>query len=301
VSETTRPFDTSLVPAAGNRLYQEFDIAEGSARASAHYEQSPEFFDILTAGGWNTYSASLCEPGLSMLAAQERKLDLMAERMELKPGMHILDVGCVWGGPLVYLCCRYGVTGVGIAVTPKQIAAARARAAAHSVDAQFEVVHWQNLPAAETYDVIYTDEVMVHFQDLGAFFAKCRTLLKPGHLMVHKELHLAHSNYSKLGRMSEYVNEIYSYTGNYITLHQELKALDDNGFALKNVTEIPLEHYRQTLDLWLKSMFDQRERMKALEGAETYQRFRAYLKAMRYLFTHTPMFGLHVVTSRKLD
>jgi cyclopropane fatty-acyl-phospholipid synthase-like methyltransferase len=189
---------------------------------------------------------------------------------------------------------------LGIAVTPKQIVEAQKRAAAHGVDAEFRVMHWQALPEVESFDVVYTDETIVHFQDLGGFFAKCHKLLKPGHLMVHKELHLTHSSYSELGRMSEYVNEIYSYTGNYIPLFRELELLDQSGFQLKNITEIPMEHYRKTLDLWLKSMFDSRERMKSLEGVEAYERFRIYLKSMRYLFTHTDIFGLQVVTSRRM-
>jgi cyclopropane-fatty-acyl-phospholipid synthase len=288
------------VPAAGNRLYQVFDLAEDSVRVSSHYDQDPEFFYILTAGGWHTYSGSLAVGAASMTEAQERKLDLLAEQMELKPGMVILDVGCGWGGPLVYLCKRYGVRGLGIAVTAKQIDAARRRAAEYAVDASFELMHWKNLPELETFDAVYTDETIVHFQDLGGFFAKCYRVLKPGHLMVHKELHLSHSSYGQLGRMSEYVNAIYSYTGNYIPLFQELELLDQNGFQLKQITEISMEHYRRTLDLWLSSMFQNRERMKALQGAETYERFRAYLKSMRYLFTHTDIFGLHVVTSRKM-
>jgi cyclopropane-fatty-acyl-phospholipid synthase len=301
MTEPTTKIDPKSLPAAGNRLYQEFDIEEDRIRISSHYEQDPEFFYILTGGGWHTYSCSFCAENANMTEAQARKLDLLAERMELKPGMYILDVGCGWGGPLVYLCKRYNVRGLGIAVTPKQIAEAQKRAAFHGVDAQFQVMHWKSLPEVETFDVIYTDETIVHFQDLGGFFAKCHKVLKAGHLMVHKELHLTHSSYSKLGRISEFVNEIYSYTGNYIPLYRELELLDQNGFQLKNITEISMEHYRKTLDVWLKSMFDNRERMKTLEGPEMYERFRVYLKSMRYLFTHTDIFGLHVVTSRKMS
>lgn len=301
MTESTTTIDPKSLPATGNQLYQKFDLEEDSARVSSHYEQDPEFFYILTGGGWHTYSCSLCADTGNMTEAQEKKLDLLAERMELKPGMYILDVGCGWGGPLVYLCKKYNVRGLGIAVTSKQIVEAQKRAAAYGVDAQFQVMHWKTLPEVETFDVVYTDETIVHFQDLGGFFAKCHQVLKSGHLMVHKELHLTHSSYSELGRMSEYVNEIYSYTGNYIPLYRELELLDQNGFQLKNITEIPMEHYRKTLDLWLKSMFDNRERMKSLEGVETYERFRVYLKSMRYLFTHTDIFGLHVVTSRKIS
>jgi cyclopropane-fatty-acyl-phospholipid synthase len=299
--DATEPISSQKLQPAGNELYQAFDLEEDTQRASSHYEQDPEFFYLLTGGGWHTYSCSLCEEGIAMKQAQERKLDLLAGKMELRPGMYILDVGCGWGGPLVYLCSKYGVKGHGIAVTAKQIDEARKLAARYGVEATFQVLHWKNLPEVQTYDAIYTDETMVHFQDLGGFFDKCHKALKSRQLMVHKELHLSHSSYSELGPMSRYVNQIYALTGNYIPLHRELRLLDDNHFQLKSLTEIPMEHYRQTLDIWLKSMFENRTRMKELEGVETYERFRVYLKSMRYLFTHTDIFGLHVVTSRKMD
>ena len=70
-------------------------------------------------------------------------------------------------GPLVYLCHKYGVTGHGITVSPMSIPVAEARAAKYGVDATFEVSHWKNLPEMETYDVIFTDETIVHFYHLG--------------------------------------------------------------------------------------------------------------------------------------
>lgn len=301
MADQSKPISPTSLPPSGNQLYQSYDLVEETIRSSYHYELDPEFFHIVIGGEWHTYSAFLWEDGFSATQAQERKLDTLAELMSLKPGMRILDVGCGWGGPLVYLCRKYGATGHGVSVTPGQIVDALARAARYGVDATFEVSHWQNLPAVETYDVVYTDEVMVHFHDLDGFFAKCRQILKPGQLMVHKELHLTHSSMSALGPLSQHVNKVYAYTGNYIPLHEELKLLDQNGFRLERILDIPMSHYQRTLDCWLDNMFENRDRLHELAGHETYREFRLYLKAMRYLFARVPVFGLHVVASRRID
>src|SRR5713226_9712391 len=102
------------LPSAGNALYQPYEIDEETIRSSYHYELDPEFFYILTGGDWHAYSCLFWEDGFTATEAQQTKLDRMAELMELKPGMSILDVGCGWGGPLVYLCKKYGTTGHGI-------------------------------------------------------------------------------------------------------------------------------------------------------------------------------------------
>lgn len=291
--------DLSFTPRDTHDFYQAYSVAEDSARAAYHYEQDAEFYFTQTGGKWNVYSCLLWEPGFDITQAQEKKLDKMAELMRLQPGKHILDVGCGWGGPLVYLCEKYGVTGHGIAVSPKQIAAARERAARHGVPATFEVVNWQNLPEVETYDAIYSDEVIVHFYDLGGFYKKCYQLLKPGGMNVHKELHLTRTKYSQTGPLSQHVLKVFADTVNYVTLHRELELADESGLELDQVVQIPMDpHYFQSLDAWMKNIFDARDRLKTL-APNFYTDFRGYLKAVRHVFAHTDIFRLHIIATHK--
>ena len=301
MSQPIVPNNRPVIPPGGREFYRVYDIAEDTKRAAYHYDQDPEFYFTQTGGEWNVYSCLVWEPGSTLTQAQEKKLDMLAGVMELKPGMRILDVGCGWGGPLVYLCRKYGVSGHGIAVSPKQIAAGRARAARCGADATFEVMHWANLPEVEEYDALCSDEVITHFTDLKGFFAKCHQLLKPRGTMAHKELHLSHSRYSQLGPLSRHVIQTFDYTGNYYTLHQELRWLDETGFELTHVLEIPLSHYHQTIDAWLSNIFQNRERLKSITSPQFYSDFRAYLKGVRYVFTHTGLMQLHIVGSRKIE
>jgi len=48
--------------------------------------------------------------------AQVAKMDLIARKLDLKPGMRVLDVGSGWGGLCKYLAENYGVECVGITV-----------------------------------------------------------------------------------------------------------------------------------------------------------------------------------------
>ncbi|HET7089717.1 MAG TPA: class I SAM-dependent methyltransferase [Anaerolineae bacterium] len=299
MTDETKATIAQTLPPGGTRMYQEYGVEEDTARSAYHYEQDPEFYYLQTAGEWNVYSCLMWEDGFSVTQAQEKKLDKLAECMQLKPGMHILDVGCGWGGPLVYLCNTYGVTGHGITVSPKQAQAAQARAARYGVDATFEVVHWKNLPEVETYDAIYSDEVIVHFFDLGGFFARCWKLLRTNGLMAHKELHWRHASYADVTPLGDHIQKVFGFTGNYIPLHKELRLLEENVFKLEGVFEISMDDYQKTIDMWLKNVFDHRERMKALAGESFYKEYRAYLKAARR-FMASEVYLLDIVTSRKI-
>lgn len=287
-------------PPDGNKPYQAYALEEETIRSAYHYQQNPEFFMTLIGGEWHVYSCWMWEEDFTITQAQEKKLDKLAKLMDLKKGMHILDVGFGWGGPLVYLCKKYGVRGHGITISPIQIPVARQRAAKYGVDATFEVVHWQNLPEVETYDAIFSDEVMVHFYDLGGFFAKCHRVLKPDGVMVHKELHWTHSSHADFTpRLIQHINKVYGYTGNYRTLHEELKLLDDKNFELKEIFEIPLEHYRKTMGIWLENLFENRQHLKAITSPQIYKDFRLYIKGYIHGF-RLERVGLYIVTSRKI-
>ncbi len=58
-------------------------------------------------------------------AAQEAKLDLVCRKLQLRPGMRVLDIGCGWGEALKFAAERYGVSGVGITISREQADYAR--------------------------------------------------------------------------------------------------------------------------------------------------------------------------------
>jgi cyclopropane-fatty-acyl-phospholipid synthase len=57
--------------------------------------------------------------------AQEAKLDLVCRKLQLQPGMRVLDIGCGWGEALKYAAERHGVSGVGVTVSREQAEYAR--------------------------------------------------------------------------------------------------------------------------------------------------------------------------------
>jgi cyclopropane-fatty-acyl-phospholipid synthase len=289
----------NVQPLPEHDKYQPLTKAEDQIRTNVHYEQPAEFFYRWTGGDWNVYSCNLWYDDVTTdTASQEAKLDLFARLMNLKPGMRILDVGCGWAGPLVYLSKKYGVKGVGLTLSPMQKAAADARIRQHDVDVEIHVCHWDDYDDEQPFDAIYTDEVIVHFYYLREFFQKANRLLCPGGMMVNKEFHYTSSQYKKPSRGEIYMNETYGFTGNYRTLHEELSMLDAAGFELREVVNIPLEHYQKTMNRWLTLMHENRARLVELVGDEIYNRFRKYVKLGR-IALNTPVPTMDVVVGRK--
>lgn len=290
--------------ASEHELYHSYSTEEDKQRTNRHYELPVEFFYLFTGGEWNVYSCNLWASAQrggvqSDTESQEAKLDLLAQLMKLKPGQRVLDVGCGWGGPLVYLCKTYGVQGVGLTLSSTQKRAAEERVAQHGVDAEIVECHWRDYQDERRFDAVYTDEVIVHFNDLGGFFTKVHSLLRDGGIMLNKELHFTHHSYSHMNRASAFVNEIYGSTGNYRTLAEELAILDEAGFEAQAIHQIPRSDYQKTIDRWLSNMAEHKEAMEALVGTETYRRFRIYLKLASQIVSG-PIMTVDSIVAHKL-
>jgi cyclopropane-fatty-acyl-phospholipid synthase len=288
-----------MVSTSSHAFYHSYATEEDKQRINVHYEQPSDFFLYITGGEWNTYSCNLWSEGITTdTESQEAKLDLLAQLMELKPGQRILDVGCGWAGPLVYFCKNYGVRGVGVTTSPIQKRTAEERIARYGVDAQIVLCHWRDFQDVEGFDAVYTDEVIVHFNDLGQFFMKVYDLLHDGGRMLNKELHLPHHSFSQLGRAAAFVNEIYGETGNYRTLGEELTLAGEAGFEVRRVHQIPLWHYVKTAERWIANMQEHKKELVELVGPEHYRRFLTYLKLARQGHARD-MFTLEAILCRK--
>ena len=281
-------------------LYQPYSTGEDQQRTNVHYERPVEFFYRITGGDWNVYSCNLWDGATTDTESQEEKLDLLARLMDLRPGQRVLDIGCGWGGPLTYLSRAYGVQGVGLTLSPLQRRAAEARIACHEADVSIVERHWRDYQDERGFDAVFTDEVIVHFCDLGGFFSKVHDLLRPGGRMLNKELHFTHQRYGRMTRAMSFVNEIYGSTGNYRTLAEELRLANEAGFEVQTVHQIPRRHYQQTLERWLANMQAYRAELEAMADADYFRRFRTYLRIVRHVLSGRTM-TMDAIVAHKLD
>ena len=281
-----------------DQIYRRYSAEEDKQRTNVHYEQPVEFFYTLTGGEWNVYSGNTWNRATTETESQEEKLDLLAGLMELKPGMRILDVGCGWGGPLVYLSKTYGVEGVGLTLSPLQKAAADERIAKYGAKVTVLERNWKDYTDDVPFDAVYTDEVIVHFADLDAYFAKVHGLLRPGGIMLNKELHFAHDRYKKLTRAMAFINELYGSTGNYRTLAEELTLVAEADFDLRWIEQLDLMQYVRTIDLWTANIKARKAYLEELVGKETFRRFQVYLELCHHILGSRRM-TLEVVVAQK--
>ncbi|MCG6967336.1 MAG: cyclopropane-fatty-acyl-phospholipid synthase family protein [Chromatiaceae bacterium] len=98
----------------------------GSRRnIAAHYDLGNAFYAQWLDPGM-TYSAAMFEPGDSLARAQSRKYARILATLAARPGDHILEIGCGWGGFAEY-AAQQGMRVTAITLSREQLAFARAR------------------------------------------------------------------------------------------------------------------------------------------------------------------------------
>ncbi len=84
------------------------------------------------------YSCGYWAAAAALDEAQEAKLDLIGRKLDLEPGMRVLDIGCGWGGTAKFLAERFGVEVLGITVSQEQVKLAREMCAGLPVEIRLQ-------------------------------------------------------------------------------------------------------------------------------------------------------------------
>lgn len=86
-----------------------------------HYDIGNDLYQAMLDSNW-CYSCGYWAKADNLEDAQVAKMDLICRKLQLKPGMTVLDVGCGWGSLSRFMAANYGVNVTGITVSKEQVA-----------------------------------------------------------------------------------------------------------------------------------------------------------------------------------
>ena len=190
VKGRVRHFDGWIARSA--RAAPEADGASGYDHAST----VKEYYDLCSGfmvWGWNESLHFVpLTPDESLEESIARHQRLMISKLDLKPGMTVVDVGCGIGGPMRRVVREAGVRVVGINISAVQLDMARKLNAeagiGHMVD--YASCSFMDMGAIEdeTFDRGYAIESTCHAPDKVRAFEEIYRVLKPGALLWGQEM-----------------------------------------------------------------------------------------------------------------
>jgi cyclopropane-fatty-acyl-phospholipid synthase len=268
-----------------------------AATVRHHYDVGNEFF-ALWLGERMQYSCAYFVDGAEELdAAQEAKLEHICRKLRLRPGEHLLDVGCGWGGLLEYAATRHGVSGVGITLSEPQALAARARLASAGVGerVRIEVRDYRELPSDWCFDKAVSVGMREHVgaARLPAYFAAVQRVLRPGGLFLDHGI-VRGGTFEQRGavtwlkrrlwRRDAFIQRYVFPDGELVPLGTLLRDAERTGLEVRDVENLR-EHYVRTLRCWVERLEHAHAEAAVMVGEHTYRVWRLYMAATTLGFT----------------
>ncbi|MEO6041127.1 MAG: cyclopropane-fatty-acyl-phospholipid synthase family protein [Croceibacterium sp.] len=255
--------------------------ARAKANVAHHYDLGNELYRLFLDEDMQYSCAYYLRADDTLEQAQRNKLAHIAAKLDLKPGMTVLDIGCGWGGLALYLNRVAGVDVTGVTLSQQQLALARKRAAAAGVAGQvrFELTDYRRL--TQTYDRIVSVGM---FEHVGAkhyreFFAKCRALLKPDGVML---LHTV-GRFDEPSAGDPFADK-YIFPGYHLpNLSQLVRGVEQSRLIVSDVETLRL-HYALTLREWLKRTRAEKDALARLHDEKFVRMWEYYLAGAISMF-----------------
>lgn len=121
-----------LVRTIGARLINMQSRKRAWIVGKEHYDLGNDLFTLML-DPWMQYSCGYWKEAEDLCTAQQSKLKLICEKLQLKKGMTLLDIGCGWGGLASYAAENYGVKVTGITISAEQQEMAQLRCSGQEV------------------------------------------------------------------------------------------------------------------------------------------------------------------------
>ena len=224
---------------------------------SYHYDLGNEFYGLWL-DDTMTYSSALFETGQeSTEAAQRAKYAALADKIGVKTGDHVLEIGCGWGGFAEYAAKERGARITGLTISREQHDYAVARMARQGLSDRVEIRMQDYRETRGQFDGIASIEM---FEAVGEkywpiFFSTVRDRLKPGAVAAMQIITVQDVRWQVYRRGVDFIQK-YIFPGGMLpcpsVLRQQVEAA---GLLFSGSHEFG-ESYSQTLRRWHETFND---------------------------------------------
>lgn len=276
---------------------------------SHHYDVSNEFYRLVL-GPSMVYSCAVWDdPDGTLDDAQAAKLELVCQKLGLRPGLRLLDVGCGWGSMVLHAARHHGVSAVGITLSHEQAELARKRVADAGLGDLVEI-RLQDYRDVDDgpYDAISSIGMFEHVgrRRIEEYTNTLYELLPPGGRLLNHAI--ARPGYRQaptaLGRARALGRRVATAVGSDLTsridsdlmrryvfpdgeLHEVgvvVSLLQETGFEVRHLESIR-EHYALTLRRWVANLEADWHTAVDLVGEGRARVWRLYMAASAVTFT----------------
>lgn len=255
-----------------DRLLNPQGVLRAFVVGRSHYDIDPRIYAAML-GPQMAYSCGYWRTAEDLPAAQDDKLRLICEKLQLQPGMRLLDVGCGWGALAAFACRQYGVEVLGITVSAEQARWIRERFS--DLPIQVELCDYRQLGAIDpgVFDRIASVGMFEHVgrRNDQVFFRVLQRLLKPDGLVLLHTIGFARTTHRTDAWIDAHV-----FPGGRLPSAAQLCAGLEPFFLIEDWENFGLD-YDQTLLAWWRNFEQAWPQLQPHSSLQFFRFWRYYL------------------------
>lgn len=252
---------------------------------SHHYDVSNTFYEMLLGPSMAYTCAAFPTEGATLEQAQEEKFDLVCRKLDLQPGMKLLDVGCGWGGMVTHAVENYGVEAIGVTLSEQQAGWAQQSIVDRGLTEKAEVrfLDYRDVPEGE-FDAISSIGLTEHIgeDNYRSYFDFLRSKIKPGARMLNHSI-TRPNDLGKASYKNSFVNRYIFPDGELTGPAKIVSGATAAGWEMQHEENLR-RHYALTLNAWSKNLADNWHKAVEEVGERKARIWKLYLAASEFGF-----------------
>lgn len=256
--------------------------------AEKHYDAGNDLFELMLDSKM-VYSCGYWIDADELNQAQANKLDIICKKLQLKPGMKLLDIGCGWGSLVQYASKHYGVDSVGLTISQNQAEEAKKRCKGLPVEIRLQDYR----EVTGTYDAVVSVGMFEHvgYKNYPEFMRVARACLKEEGLFL---LHTIASN-TTVHNCDPWFDK-YIFPNGMLPSIKQLGAAIEESFVMEDWQNLGV-HYDNTLMAWYKNFERNWYKLSKRYNERFHRMWRYYLLSVAGAFRARSMQVWQVVLS----
>ena len=281
-----------------NPLFQLNFSKISKSNVASHYDLSDKLYDLFL-DKTRQYSCAYFESEKdSLYQAQMNKMDRLADKLHLKKGDNVLDIGCGWGSLSRHFNSEYGCNVKGISLSEEQISYClkKQKSSKNNKDLEYSLQDYRN--ENNYYDKIVSVGMFEHVGKpfYNTYFKKISDLLSDDGIAVMHTI-----GNIRTPKLTPAFIRKYIFPGGYIpSLSEIMPAVEKSGLIISDIEVLRL-HYADTLRNWYKNFQKSEKQVLDLYDERFVRMWESYLNLSEISFRKGDNVVYQLVLTKKRD
>lgn len=275
--------------------------SQSKKNISAHYDLGNSMYQLFLDASMMYSSAVYPSPDSSLAEAQQHKLKLICDRLQLKSTDHLMEIGTGWGSLAIFAAKNYGCRVTTTTISREQYDYAKTQITAAGLEQQITLLFQDYRELTGQYDKLVSIEMIeaVGHEYLDGYFAKCSSLLKTDGLMLLQAITIADQRYEFYRREVDFIKKFVFPGGCLPSMFRMTQAAAQHtDLVIRQVQDIGLD-YARTLADWCSNFMAARDAVHQLGFDDRFVRlWHFYLCYCEGGFLERATSAVHLVLSK---